>query len=403
MYKIINKKKRIVTICLDSLGKLLFLPRTLFRRQDKTDYAAIKSTKKIKKICIIRTAYIGDVVMTLPMLPSLRKRFPDAIITFLTSTAAAPLLLENPSIDEVLTFDPFWFYPASIKSWLCFIKKIQKKSFDLVVETRGDIRELALIVFWIRSRYKVSYGTGGGVYLLTDTIPWPGNLHKVELHLNMINFLGGTAQLSEEERYVYISESEYDTVSLLLEDRGVSGSFIAVHPGSRLKLKQWFSQRFALVCDTLTLRFKMPIVLVGSSKERALTADIQELSAHPLIELSGELDIRQLAALLSLARLFICNDSGPMHIASAVNTPTVALFGPSKSIETGPWSAGNCHTVIEKEYPCRYSCDESHCHNPEYHGCMQQIAVDDVLAGVEDVWKRFIQDDEILRYSKNKC
>ncbi|MCI5210978.1 MAG: hypothetical protein D3910_19820 [Candidatus Electrothrix sp. ATG2] len=134
MYKIINRKKRIATIIADILGHILFFPLRFVRKQESI------TPERVKTICVIRTAYIGDVIMTLPILPALQKRFPEAKITFLTSTASAAVLQHNTYIDKILTFNPFWFYSGSIRDWLVFIKKLRTLRFDLLIETRADIR-----------------------------------------------------------------------------------------------------------------------------------------------------------------------------------------------------------------------------------------------------------------------
>ncbi len=375
MYKIINRKKQFVTAVLDTVGKIIFSPVSLFRKKDPI------KPETVKKICVIRTAYIGDVVMTLPMLAPLQQRYPDAAITFLTSTASASLLENNPYINDVLTFEPFWFYPTGIKNWLNFLMKLRTRSFDLVIETRGDIRELALIVFWMHARYRVSYDVGGGGYLLTHTVPYPGLTHKVDYHLNIVKYLGGVTQDARAE--IFFSQAEEDRVEQLIDNNGISGEFIAIHPGSRLPLKLWGVGRYARLCDQVIQRTGKSVVLLGSRHEAALTTLLQELAQEELISLAGQLEIRELAGVLARAGLFICNDSAPMHISAAVNTPTVAIFGPSKAQETAPYTTRN--RVVKSDFSCRYTCDESRCTAPEYHGCMEKVSVDDVLTAVVQI------------------
>jgi ADP-heptose:LPS heptosyltransferase len=98
------------------------------------------------------------------------------------------------------------------------------------------------------------------------------------------------------------------------------------------------------------------------------------------VSLVGEFDLRQLMAVIAEASLLVCNDSGPMHMSAAVGTPVVAIFGPSKSVETSPFWVKSA--VVEKNFPCRFKCDESSCLNSRYHGCMKDISVDDVLDAV---------------------
>ncbi|MDU9049042.1 MAG: glycosyltransferase family 9 protein [Candidatus Electrothrix sp. Rat3] len=388
MYKIINRKKRIATIIADIFGNLLFFPLRLIRKQEAI------TPERVKTICIIRTAYIGDVIMTLPILPALHEKYPEATITFLTSTASAAVLQHNKYIDKILTFNPFWFYSGGIRDWLVFIRKLRSLRFDLLIETRADIRELALLAFWIPARFKVSYDVGGGGYLLTHRVPYPGLCHKVDYHLHLARYLGCPTEGGEAELFL-TAEEEQDIVSIL-QAQGITGPFIAVHPGSRLILKRWFPERFAQVCENLFQQYNLPVVLVGGADESILTKDIQATLQEQqcqAVSLAGKLNIRQLAALLGRAALFLCNDSAPMHIAAAMKTPTIAIFGPSKSVETAPYSPVG--QVVEKDFSCRVTCDESRCcspeHGSEYHACLQEITVQDVQQAAEEILNRSYQ------------
>lgn len=377
MYKIINKKKRMATIIFDALGKFLFAIPRFFKSSQKI------SPEKIDSILIIRTAYIGDVVMTLPMLKVLKNKYPGVRISFLTSKSAQPLLKNNPYVDETIIYDPFWFYETGITAWFGFIKKLRQQSFDLVIEARADIRDLALILFFCKARYKVSYAIGGGGYFLSHVVPYPGISHKVDFHLHLAEYLG--CALGDIDSGFYLSETEKKRGKDILLEAGMEGEFIAVHPGSRLFLKRWPLDRCASLYDQLIETYGMPIVLLGSSSETLLIEAIQAAMVHRAVSLAGRIDLRELGAVISRASIFICNDSAPMHISAAVGTPTVAIFGPSKSVETSPYNT-ICQ-VVEKVMQCRDSCDESHCLFDRYHACMDDITQNDVLAGVKRIFQ----------------
>lgn len=373
-YKIINRKKLWLTVIADIIGNMVFMPRRLFGTPKEIVPDVVGS------ILVIRTAYIGDVMMTLPILKPLKNRFRNARISFLTSTAAGELLKNNPYIDEVITHDPFWFYPVKKKSYLEFIKELRGKSFDLIIEARGDIRELLFLVWPLRAGLKVSYSIGGGGYFLTHTVPYHRVDHKVEYHLDIIRYLGCE---DKPEWTVYLSRQEKDRVRKLLEQKGIIKPFAAVHPGARVPLKRWMPERFAAVCDNIADRYKLQVVLLGSGAEKEIVSEIIDRMEHKAVSLAGELTLRELAGVLSEAALFICNDSSPMHIAAAMKTPVVAIFGPSKSLETGPY--GNIHRVVERDYTCRYTCDENTCSYESYKACMKAIEVTDVMNEIEDI------------------
>jgi len=380
-YKIINRKKLFATVFLDAVGSIVFSPLKLFRKKNCIN-------DDIRDILIIRTAYIGDIIMTLPILKPLKEKFPQAKISFVVSREGAELIKGNPYIDRIFPFNPFWFYKTSKKEYFQFINQIRKERFDLVIEARGDIRDISFIVFPLRSEFKLSYSFGGGAYMLTHIVPFKEMKHRVEYHLDMVRYLG--CKPENVEWGIYLTEEEKNNVREILNSHKINQPFIAVHPGARLPLKRWLNERYALLCDNIRNRYYMPIVILGSEKEKDIIDNIvKDMSYNPVI-LAGKLSLRELAGVLSESALFICNDSAPMHIAAAMKTPTVAIFGPSKSIETSPY--GNINRVVEKQYPCRYRCDENSCHNDRFHGCMRDVEVEDVLRAVEDIFKELKSD-----------
>ncbi|MCI4625131.1 MAG: glycosyltransferase family 9 protein [Candidatus Magnetoovum sp. WYHC-5] len=377
MYKIIDKKKLLVTTLADFIGKLIFYPKKFIIKQEPID------VKQVRQILIIRTAYIGDVMMTVPILKPLKEKFNGAHITFLTSNAAHCLLIGNPYVDRIITFDPFWFYRSSIKAYIQFINSIKTERYDLIIEARADIRDLMFIVYPLRARYKISYSIGGGEYFLTHNVPYVGLKHKVDFHLDLVKYLSCNTQ--KVDWAVYLSDDERQTITNIMNRYGIDTPFIACHPGARLPLKIWPTTKCATLYDIIAQNLKKPLVIFGSYNDKPIIAEIVSLMTQKAINLAGKINLRQLSGILKKAALFICNDSAPMHIAASVQTPTVAIFGPSKSVETAPY--GNIHRIVEKDFACRYSCTESVCKFKRYHACMTDISVYDVFHQVEDILK----------------
>ncbi|PIE59437.1 MAG: hypothetical protein CSA32_03540 [Desulfobulbus propionicus] len=375
MYKIVNKKKLIATIVLDTLGKLLFFIPSLFRQQKEIADARISS------ILVIRTAYIGDVVMTLPLVQMLKATYPEAKLTFLTSSSAKGIVENNPFVDNLLLYDPFWFFQTSISRWLSFVKRLRRMRFDLVIEARADIRDLLLLVFFTRSSIKVSYAVGGGAYVLSHVVPYPGQGHKVDYHKNIGRYLG--CRDDQTAAPIHLLPDEKKRSQQMLQESGIIGPFVAIHPGSRLELKRWPAERFAQVCDYIVNTYQRQIVFIGASSELPLVEFIQEKMTNSASILAGKVTLRELAALLGEAELFVCNDSAPMHIAAAMKTKIVAIFGPSTSVETGPY--GNVHRIVEKDVSCRGSCDENRCQSLPFHHCMLDIEIADVNQAIDEL------------------
>lgn len=377
-YKIINRKKKVITIIADFLGYAIWASINIF--SNKRDI----SPTDIKEILVIRNSYIGDVIMTLPILKPLKELYPNARITFLTNSKAAELLENNPCIDEILVYDAFWFYPKtiaqSLKMYLEFLKILRRRYYDLVIEARADLRDIALLAYLSKSKYRVSYNVGGGGYLLTHVVPFEEIKHKMEYHLDIVRFLGCESNPVDWSIYLKPEEKNSGRMLLLKEGVGESDFIVGIHPGGRLGLKCWFDHGYAQVADWIATRTGAKIVFTGSEGERALIENIRVKMGNPAINLSGKINLRLLASLIERFNLFICNDSAPLHIASVMKTPTVAIFGPSKSKETGPY--GNLHRVVEKNFPCRYQCDENSCHHERFHACMKDITAEDILEAV---------------------
>lgn len=337
----------------------------------------------VQRILLIRTAYIGDVIMTLPMLKPLKEFFPQASITVLTSQSARQILLHNPCVEDILVYDPFWFYHEPSSSYIRFFQELRQRRFDLVIEARADIRDILLLALPARSNLKLSYAVGGGASVLSHVAPYEGLKHKVEYHLDLIKFLG--CKTTDVDWNIYLTEYEREQTDILLSTHGVHPPFICVHPGGRLPLKRWPIQRYAGLCDLVMDCCNIPVVLLAAKSEMNLVEEISRRMRHHPISLAGKINLRQLSGIISKSSFMICNDSAPMHIAAALKTPVIAIFGPSDSVETGPW--GKEHHIVEKIISCRHSCDESQCHNPSYHACMEAITVNDVFDAVEQRMK----------------
>jgi len=382
-YKVINRKKKVALAAGDFVGSLLWAPVGLFRRQRPV------VPDEVRDILLIRTAYIGDVVMTIPLLKPLRRLYPRAKITFLTNRPSGELLRNHPAIDRVITYDAFWFYErtgrTAFSEYLNVLEAVRKTRYDLVVEARGDIRDIFLLAFLGRNKRRVGYGIGGGRYLLTDIVPFTSVKHRVEYHRDIARFLG---TCDEDVAWdCHLSAAEENRADDILKENGVDPhkQFITMQPGARKPLKRWPVERFAAAADALTRHYGVPLVITGSAGERALAGHMVAAMQTKPVVLAGKISLRQLAAVLRRSLFFVCNDSAPLHIASMMKTPTVAVFGPSKSRETGPY--GNPHRVVERDFPCRVTCDEDVCCFHSHHACMKAIGTEDVVAAAGSLYK----------------
>ena len=366
----------------DLLGYAIYNPINILRK-------TALSFLNIKEILVIRTAYLGDVIMTLPILKPLKESYPRARISFLTSSKAKEVLENNPYIDEILIYDAFWFYPngfkRAVKDYLTFLQILRFRRYDLVIEARADIRDILLLAYLSKNRYRVSYKVGGGACLLTHIVPFQKIKHKVDYHLDIARRLN--CKIDCVEWNIYLTKSEEQQAEHILTKKGgvLGKPIVAIHPGARKELKRWSGSGFATVADALTDSLNASVILAGGPDEIELVKQIEGMMKNKPLILAGKTTLRELAALLKKCDLFICNDSSPLHIASTIKTPTVAIFGPSKSKETGPY--GNIHRVVEKDFPCRFTCDEDVCEHKVYQACMKAITPDDVYNAAMELIK----------------
>lgn len=377
MYRIINNKKKYATMAGDLIGNLVFRGLGLVGKK------AVVPADTVERILIIRTAYLGDVMMTVPMLKPLKQHFKNAHITFLTSASAATILENNPYIDEIVPYDPFWFYPAKPGEYLSFMRRFRRRKFDLVIEARGDIRDLTLLTAPLKSSHKISYDVGGGGFLLTKTVPHPKVNHRVHYHLDIASCLGATCDYTNVEWGVYLTDAENKALADRIREMGIQGDFWSAHPGSRVPLKQWSAEKYAESFDRISDYLNLPLVLLGGPGDVDMVTAVKNQMKTRCHLLCGKTSLREMAGLLKKTRLFVCNDSAPMHLAAASNTPTVALFGPSKSDQTGPY-ASNAR-VVKLGMACRQTCDESTCINQQFHACMRLLTPQHVMDAVSEM------------------
>ena len=326
-------KKRYIFLfgVVDFIGRILFGPSRLFRNSGKP--------KKIRKIAVFELAHIGDVLAITPALGLLKEKFPHSHIAAVVAPWSRDILAGNPHVDEIITYRPSWFdriskIPFSFLQAFRFTRSIRIKSFDLGFDTRGDFRSIVLM--WLCGiKRRVGYGFAGGGFLLTDVVPFDidarQDKHQIEHNINLVNFLAGKKDSSRISRdlELFLSAEECNHINDFLIDSGVKKDelLIALHPGSGLATKCWPLESYASLIEKITVKYKSEIILTGDIKERELSQRLKTLTSAKFIDAVGETSLKQLAALFKRCSLFIGGDSGAMHIACAVKTPIVAIWG----------------------------------------------------------------------------
>lgn len=342
--------------------------------------------KPVKRILLIRLRNIGDVLLTVPTIRAFREAFPNAYIAALVNAGTEEMLTGNPLLDEVLVFDPKWKelpFGQRVKKESNFVREVRRRRFDLAVNlTEGD--RGAFLCLGSGARYKVglfsndrSFWWKKKIYDHLVRIPnWRD--HIVEQNLEFPRSLG--LNPGDKRVEIFLDAKDRERIERLLQEEGVGpkDSLVHVHPTSRWLFKCWRDEGIARVIDELQGTGRVRIVLTsGPEKKEMGKIDriLQYCQTRP-INLAGKTTLKQLAALSQRCKFFIGVDTAAMHIAAAVGTPVLALFGPSGEFNWGPW--GNGHVVIKKDWECR-PCGKDGCGGSKRSRCLEEISDEEVL------------------------
>ena len=319
---------------------------------------------RVKKILVIKLRHIGDVLLTVPVFRALREAFPGSIITALVNKGTEDVLTGNPLLNEVLTFDRNIKKLPSLKRYLKekdFLGEVRARGFDMTIDlTSGD--RAAVISLVSGARYRIgpvtSKGFIGKKYFYTHLAQPVGKRHTVLRDLDVISQFGiKTSNFSVD---FHVPEKDRSHIKKILSEKGVKegSTIVHVHPTSRWLFKCWRDEAMAEIIKWLAGR-GLTVIVTSSPEKReiektkriiSLVAELTPPHILPgetggVLDLSGKTTIKQLAAISEVSALFLGVDSAPMHIAAAVGTPVIALFGPSGAFDWGPWD-NNCSNLM---------------------------------------------------------
>ncbi len=339
--------------------------------------------KEFRRILIVRTDRVGDVVLTTPAIAALRKAFPHVRLAVLIAPGNRELLEGNPSVDEILVDDRKGKH-RGFAGFLSLVKEIKKRQFDIafVFHTK---KRTNLLCFWAGIPQRAGYRNEKLGFLLThplaDTRP-QGLKHESEYCLDVLRSL--EIPINNASPYVPVSIQGQQWVQQFLKGQGVGPqeALIAIHPGASCISKRWMPERFAQVADELIRRKAGRVVFVGGAENREIMKNVLAALKSPVIDATGKTSLGQLAALLKRCRLLVSNDSGPVHMAGALSVPVISIFGRNQAglspVRWGP--LGPKSRILHKEVGCPV-CLAHNC-QIEFK-CLTEIEPREVLEAVD--------------------
>jgi len=334
----------------------------------------------VRRILVIKLRYIGDVLLTTPVLQNLRLNFPEARLDILVNVGTDEVLRHNRDINEVIFVER-----DSLIQQLVFIRELRKMKYDLIIDVTDSDRS-AIITYLSGAPIRVGYNSEnrwrGRCY--TQIVQADRDkMHMVDYQLEAMHLLN--IPIKSSELVLPLSQEDEVFSDKIIDEYKLDdgGPIILVHPGARWWFKSWPPEYFAKLADMLQGDFKCHVLLAGSDSDQDVVNKIQSLMSTKAVSLAGRTTILQLAALLKRCQLYIGNDNGIMHAAAAVGTPVIAFFGLTNPLTWGPRASG--HTVFYKGIDCS-PCFPNGCVRGD-QSCMRMITVEEVIKTASGILK----------------
>ncbi|MDQ3018953.1 MAG: glycosyltransferase family 9 protein [Bacteroidota bacterium] len=277
-----------------------------------------------KNILIIQTAFLGDLILTLPLVQVLKKSFPDSQIDFLCIPKTSEILKNNSYLNEVIIYDK---KNSGIKEFINLIKRLRNKSYDLLISPHRSFRS-SLIAFFSSARKTVSFDKSSLNFLYSVSVPYFGNIHEIQRNLKLLE-PAGIIENGIIRPELFPGKKEIERLNRLFLENNIlfEEKIISIAPGSVWFTKKFPKEKFVKLCDLLSAT-AVKIFLIGSTEDSCISEFILKNSHNKnLINTTGELSIQESTELIKRSFLLITNDSAPLHIANSVGTDVIAIFG----------------------------------------------------------------------------
>lgn len=345
---------------------------------------------RLKNILVIMMGGIGNMIFLTPALKALRKALPSSSFCFLLGPHGAEKAIEGSGlIDKEIVIEPDKY--KGLSGYAQLIRELKKERFTLSITSTGtNPVKSGLLCFLSGIKFRSGENVGGKGFFYNLKIPLDKDRHEVESNIQLIQSLG--IEVKDRSLFVQRSEEDKKFARDLFVQYGLEGKLVTgIHPGSGIHqagFKRWPRERFSQLADQLSDRLEAAVMLFGGADEVELADDIKKMMHSEPIVTSGKTSLAQTAALVEKCRLFISNDSGLLHVAGAVNTPAIAIFGPTNPKRTGPYSDSS--VVIRKELSCSpcYQGKPVRCSHLE---CLNLITVAEVFEEARKILEKNVR------------
>lgn len=342
-----------------------------------------KRLGEIRDALIRAPNWIGDAVLCLPAIDTLKKGFPNLKISVLAKPWVAPIFLNNPYVSDIIEYDATKRHRGMSGKWR-LINELRKRSFGIAILFQNAF-EAALITLLAGIPERLGYATDGRGPLLTKAVK-PGDKnarsHQVDYYLGLVRALGLDSN-SDRCPILYVMGSEKRRAETFLQGGGIAKGrpIVGIAPGSAYgPAKQWPAERFSQVANRLFDDYGMYAILFGGKGDKEVCALVEKGMETDCMNLSGATTLREAMAIISRCNLFITNDSGLMHVSAAIGVFTIAIFGSTNPNLTGP--IGKRCIFVYKGVECS-PCYKRKC--PTDFKCMYEVTADDVMDGISKI------------------
>ncbi len=352
------------------------------------------------KILVIKPSSLGDVIHALPFLNAVKESFPESRIDWVISKNLKDIIEDNPLINKLIVFDKdSWKriknFPSTLSEISSLKKTLNSRHYDMVLDLQGLLRS-GLIALTTPATTKIGFADAreGSRFLYDKKVPVNSSLHAVDKCLKIAKAIG--SRVNKVKFPLYIDKTAKSKIKNLLGD---INEYVVIVPSARWITKRWPAEYFS----SLIKKIPVSCVITGSKRDKIIAQKIVALIKkggmkeetessfgkvrrggffNNIIDLCGKTDLKELTALIAGAKAVVSNDSGPMHIAAALDKPVIALFGPTDPAKTGPygWQTNKKLKVLRADVPCS-PCRKKKC---KEFICMNEINVDSVFEALKE-------------------